>query len=356
MIDNNNKRENIEFPEGKIVLQDGTELECFPRAEAIPNEIAGDELALDTTGQYLSVGKVKPAQQPSANEQQKQQEELFINNAFYLLAHKERILSDSRMFLCPIAVQSGLAYTGTSGFRNPTLGVYIEWWLNCHGAMRIDKKGRKSLVYRLAGSPLSGANKCSEVLEDGKTNTVTLFSFRDHWGPFININTRYTDAKTKYQAYSLQQVLDVLHGEGDEVDLAHTIDTQFFNHEINKLNAQVRRLTKDRDEWRQRYRDLLLTNNDARISEFYAEYQALETRVDLETIDLKERKQSLKAELKSGRMDNVTYQKQVAPISKRLRELEFEPGQFASDKLRELFPNDCISLSTIEEYIDKHRK
>ncbi len=355
MIINNSKKEKVEFPEGKIVLLDGTELECIPRAEAISDDAESDELALDTTGQYLSIGKEKPVQQPTTDEQ-KQQQELFLNNAFFLLAHKERILSDSRMFLCPIAVQSGLAYTGTSGFRNPTLGVYIEWWLNCHGAMRIDKKGQKSLVYRLAGSPLSGANRCGEVLEDGNTHTVTLLSFRDHWAPFIDINTRYTEAKAKCRAYTLQQVLDILHSEDDGVDLVHTIDSLFFKHEINKLNAQVHRLKTDRDDWHQRYRDLLLAGNDARIREFYAEYQALETRVDLETINLKEQKQSLKAELKSGRMDNVAYQQQVGPISKRLKELKSEPERFASDKLREIFPSDEISLSTIEEYIYKHRK
>ena len=82
----------------------------------------------------------------------------------------------------------------------------------------------------------------------------------------------------------------------------------------------------------------------------------MKTRVDLETINLKEQKQSLRAELKSGSMDNVTYQKQVGLISKRLKELEFEPGHFASDTLRELFPNDDISFLAIEEYICKHRK
>lgn len=82
----------------------------------------------------------------------------------------------------------------------------------------------------------------------------------------------------------------------------------------------------------------------------------MKTRVDLETINLKEQKQSLRAELKSGRMDNVTYQKQVGPISKRIKEQEFKPGCFAGDKLRELFPNDDISFLAIEEYICKHRK
>lgn len=356
MIDNNNKREKVEFPEGKIVLLDGKELECFPKADATANGAdASDDMTIDTTGQYLTIGNKKPAH-PPIDEQKVAQKELFINNAFYLLAHKDRILSDSRMFLCPIAIQSGLAYTGTSGFRNPTLGIYIEWWLNCHGAMRIDEKGQRSLVFYLAGSPLSGCNKCSEVREDGKTSIVSLSSFGRHWGPFTNINTRYTDAKARYQAYTLEQVLDILHQEdGGDVDCAHIIETQFLKNEINKLNEQVGRLKKDCDEWCQRYYDVLLRSNDARIREFYAEYQALETQVELETIYLKEQKQNLKVELKSGRMDNVTYQKQITPIKKRIKELKFQLGRFASEKLKEIFPKNRVSLSMIEEYIYKHR-
>lgn len=356
MIENSNKREKVEFPEGKIVLLDGKELECFPKADATANGAdASDDMTIDTTGQYLTIGNKKPAH-PPIDEQKVTQKEMFINNAFYLLAHKDRILSDSRMFLCPIAVQSGLAYIGTSGFRNPTLGVYIEWWLNCHGAMRVDGNGLKSLVYHLAGSPLSGANKCSEVREDGKTCIVSLSSFGRHWGPFTNINTRYTDAKARYQAYTLEQVLDILHQEDDgDASYAHVIETQFLKNEIDKLNEQVGRLKKDRDEWCQRYYDMLLTSNDTRIRELYAEYQALKTRVDLETIYLKEQKQNLKVELKSRRMDNVAYQKQITPINKRLNELKFQPGRFANDTLKEIFPNDNVSLSMIEEYIYKHR-
>ena len=356
MIENNDKREKVEFPEGKIVLLDGTGLECLPKADVVISDVESDQLAFDTTGQYFSIGNKKATHQLPIDELKEAQKDLFVNNAFYLLAHKDRILSDSRMFLCPIAIQCGLAYTGTSGFRNPTLGVYIEWWLNCQGAMRIDKKGRKSLVYHLAGSPLSGANKCSEVWEDGKTSIMSLSSFGRHWGPFTNINTRYTDAKARYQAYTLEQVLDILHQEdGGDVDCAHIIETQFLKNEINKLNEQVSRLKKDRDEWCQRYYDVLLTSNDARIREFYAEYQALETRVDLETIYLKEQKQNLKVELKSGRMDNVTYQKQITPIKKRIKELEFQKGVFVNDKLNEIFPKNHVSLSMIEEYIYKQQ-
>ena len=357
MIVNSNKQEKVEFPEGKIVLLNGTVLECYAKANTLVGSAASDELALDTTGEYLSIGRKKPTPRPLTNEEQKRHEhDRFVNNAFYLLAHKDRILSDSRMFLCPVEVQNGLAYTGISGFRNPTLGVYIEWWLNCRGAMRVDKDRRRSLVYHLAGSPLSGSNKCSEVYENGETKVVTLPPFKDHWGPFIRINTRYTDAKAKYQHYPLELVLEILHREDDgKTDYALITENRFLNYEIDKLNYLVSHLTEDRNDWRKRYYDLLMSSNDVKIREFYAEYQALKTRVDLETIYLKEQKQGLKAELKSGRMDNVTYQKQITPINKRINELKFQPGRFASEKLKEIFHKNNISVSMIEEYIYKHK-
>ena len=88
------------FPENKIVLLSGRSLDCYPLP---PSEGVGAEV----------MGK--------------EECELFVRNAFYLCAHRERIMSDSRMFLCPVAVRNGLAYTGTAGFTRPTLGVYLEW-------------------------------------------------------------------------------------------------------------------------------------------------------------------------------------------------------------------------------------
>ncbi len=129
------------FPEGKIILTDGRVLDCYPLAEQKPEKIESDSLKLDRTGQYLIIGRRKPTPVPKPSATVEELRQLFVSNAFYLLAHKERILSDSRMFLCPVAIQNGIAYTGTSGFRKPTLGVYLEWWGLVKEAMRTDKKG-----------------------------------------------------------------------------------------------------------------------------------------------------------------------------------------------------------------------
>lgn len=212
---------NTETTENSITLMNGAVLECFPK-ESQPCDIESDKMQLDATGKYLSIDNKKPykrkakAQIDPTEELEQQQKKLFTDNAFYLLAHSERIMRDSRMFLAPVAVHSGLAYTGTSGFRNPTIGIYLEWWNECAKTLRTDDEGNRSLIFHLAGSPLSGSNCCAEVYEDGRIESVSVRSFIDFWPPFMAINQRYTEAKNMHQAYTLQQVLDILHAEDSE--------------------------------------------------------------------------------------------------------------------------------------------
>lgn len=338
------------FPDGKIVLLNGTQLDCYPLADEDIETPFQDKMELDTTGQFVTVRKCKPKTMPVSDERM-QKQQLFVDNAFYLLAHMDRIMSDSRMFLAPVAVQSGLAYTGTSGFKRPTLGVYLEWWQTCDGAMRIDNEGSRSLVYRLAGSPLSGMNHCSAVREDGKVETVTLSSFGKHWGPFVNINTRYSDAKSRYQAYTLQEVLDILHREDNgKLDYDHVITARFMQHEIERLSRRVEMLTKESSHWHEKYLFALISPKEEKVREFLAEFGKLETRVSQEIEHLKTQKKELKAQLKRGQIDNVSYQRRITPMNKRIKELEWELCRFKNDKLDEIFPTREINAVTIERY------
>ena len=195
-------------PSDRIVLLDGRELTAYPCMLKEPS-IASRRVPTIEGFLALEAQQCKEVEL-AAKEAAVAQRRLFIENAFFFYEHREQILSDSRMFLSPVAVESGLAYTGKSGFCNPTLGVYIEWWMNCKGALRVGDDGVRSLVYYLAGSPLSGVNGCSAIREDGKSEKVKLTPFSEYWRPFIQINTRYDNAKSYYRAYTLQQVIDLL--------------------------------------------------------------------------------------------------------------------------------------------------
>ncbi|MBR1550844.1 MAG: hypothetical protein IJ632_00820 [Muribaculaceae bacterium] len=347
--------EKVTHPKNGIILMSGVLLECFQK-ESPQEDFQPDEMQLDTTGTYLSVGKKPCKPQPPSSADKERQKKLFIDNAFYLLAHRERILRDSRMFLAPVAIQSGLAYVGISGFRTPTVGVYLEWWANCSGAMQTDKKGRRSLVYHLAGSPLSGCNKCGIVREDGKTDVVQLSPFIAHWKPFVGINTRYTEAKHIYQAYTLEDVLDILHHEDDgDMDYSTAIKELFMQHEIDRLNERVDRLNEESAKWHKMYNDTLMKYNEARVSKAYADVEALQTRVDAEIELIKAQKRDLKAALKSGGLDNVTYQKKLMPLNKQIRALEMEVSECKYD-IHNRFMNEGISYGMIESYMRNKKK
>ena len=343
---------NTEQPQNSITLMNGAILECFPK-ESHQGDFVPDKMKLDATGTYLSLGNKPCKPQPRATEEKEQQKKLFTDNAFYLLAHQERIMRDSRMFLAPVAVQNGLAYTGTSGFLAPTLGIYLEWWNECSIALRTDKDGNRSLVFHLAGSPLSGTNHCAEVFEDGRIEHIQVSSFISHWQPFVNINTQYDEAKHIYQAYTLEQVLEILHAEdGDGWDYSSEIKKRFMQSEINELKKKVERLTKESDKWYSMYKDTYMKYKDAEISEAFSTFQSFREECEAQINSIKMRKRALKADLKSNRMDNISYQRTLTPLNKQIRELEFR----VSTKKYELinkYLSEGISYDTIESYMNK---
>jgi len=133
---------------------------------------------------------------------------LFVANAHVLLANVKRIFADSRLFLAPVAIQSGMAYVGA--LPMPCLGGYLEWWLNCPCSTRRDGD-RLALTYFVSGSPLSGANASASVWSDGTVGggTAGLGALAT---TFIETMRRYREPRRRFAAYSLADVLAALRG------------------------------------------------------------------------------------------------------------------------------------------------
>ena len=138
--------------------------------------------------------------------------ELFRQSLSLLWRHRERILSDSRMFLTPIAELNGLAYLGA--FPQATLGAYIELWTLCDAALITDERGVLHFVTRVAGSPLSGGNRCTLVSEEGEVSTRSVRDFSPLWRPFRGLIRRYRKPQATAQHYTLTEVLSLLSEEG----------------------------------------------------------------------------------------------------------------------------------------------
>ena len=196
-------------------LTDGICIEAFLKAEQ-SEKIEKDNLTFDTSGEFLDVGGGRKRHKKIATYTNEMDLKLFLQNAHRLIAKSDRIMADSRMFLAPLPIRNGLAYTGTSGMRNPTLGVYIEWWRNYECAWTKDKYGARQPIYYIAGSPLSGCNACAYVDTEGDGHSVSVYPFNNVWRSFMSVNTHYTEAKQLYEAYSLEEVIEILFGDSTD--------------------------------------------------------------------------------------------------------------------------------------------
>ncbi len=336
----------------QITLLNGRELLCFPKVE--PVQPIDNRMKLDTTGQYLTVGRRKPVVKPippEVEEQRKQAVKFFTDHVFFLFDHREQILSDSRMFLAPVPVQNGIAYTGTSGFRRPTLGVYIEWWMTCVPAI-INQYEDTWLVYYIAGSPLSGCNCCGIVNANGKCRSENLpRPFNGIWAPFVDVNTRYDEAKEHYEAYSLEEVVKLLEANDKGESLTER-NLYFCQRENQMLRQKILDTREAGAKETERMRRTLLKaylecNRDA-LTNWYADYcrKQEEGKEVLESLRLQ--KQQLKRQFREAKVTRMSYQHQLTPLKKRIYELEQKLEKMANEELSELLPGLYNRLATSE--------
>lgn len=94
-----------------IELTDIRRIEAFPKAVQ-PEIIKEKSLALDTTGEYLQIGRRqrKPQHTNERDTIAQQRGGLLCRNLHRLIAESNKILADSKMFLAPVPIKNGLAY------------------------------------------------------------------------------------------------------------------------------------------------------------------------------------------------------------------------------------------------------
>lgn len=345
--------DDFKHPEGKIQLLNGNVLDCYPLEQA--GEQVDNEVKLDTTGTYFSIGGKKQASTPKTDEENAGGRSLFCDNAFRFLQYRNKIMSDSRMFLCPVPIQNGMAYTGTSGFHNPTLGVYLEWWLNCESALICNGNGMKKLVYQIAGSPLSGSNSCGVVDKNGKTETKSIHPFSSLWPNFMRINSRYDEAKSQYQAYTLKQVVDIL--EKESLSLIDDMELENIY-----LRSELYWKTKDMPIKIQNLEDMI---GLLKFRLFYAYrddlkaimaiYEEKREKKEKREKEIDEECKELYRQLKSGEMDNKQYQKRLTPLKKEKENNIFLLREYRQSALEPLFPDLGFTISDVEAFFKDPR-
>ncbi len=323
-------------PEGAIRLMDGTILTCYPKPKQ--EEQSSNESQLE-------------------DEVDEELQRLFIDNAFYLLAHRERILQDSRMFLAPIGIQNGSPYTKSLGLDAPTIGVYLEWWSHCLGSMVISDSGRMSLIYELTGSPHSKVTSGRQLYENGETEPIHSYGHVQYWKSLIEINKRYSEAKEIYQAYTLQELLDILHEEdGGEKDFTSNVRERFLRHHIAELKVYIEYLYEEFSIRMKRWTHAELRLHDDEVRQIYADYKALEQRVTSEIDELRRQKQSMKRQLKSGQLAPRSYQFALKTVKAQTCQLKGQLSSFEYKVQWRFRDEGMISFQDICAYVENKDK
>lgn len=340
----------VDIENNVITLIDGRTLQCFPKVEI--SQPIDNRMRLDTSGEYLSVGRKKAVEQPTSPDVD-QAKKFFTDHAFFFLDHREQILRDSRMFLAPVPVQSGLAYTGTSGFCRPTLGVYIEWWMRC--ALAIIGRNPKSswLVYRIAGSPLSGSNSCGIVNQKGECLSEPVPGrFSDLWSSFVEINTRYDAAKERYEAYSLEEVAEQLKANDNGDSLTERMVYLLQRENVilrQELNSTKEANAKSFENMRYSLLRAYLECKRDVLEEWYADYCRRQEEGERKLADLKLQTQQLKHQLRTGEITNVFYQRQLTPIKKKIVALQL---YLKNENLSDILPDVVVSLQEVIDFLN----
>lgn len=334
--------ENNIIIENGIRLQDGNVIRGYPKQDAIV-ELCKKTPMLDTTEEYLSIGK-KPAKPKPTDEKESNLQKLFTDNAFLILANHERILSDSRMLLAPVTVRNGLAYSGA--FQTATLGVYIEWWLNCPYSVLFDEKDdTMALIWYLSGSPLSGGNLCSQVYENGKAETVRVLFFRKLWPKFTDILADYHDAKKLYQAYTLPEVIDILKRETTEKFYKESLKEFHYQAKVKLLNAQLRdweqnyeSLREKCDQYEKEWHFALFQLKKDEIVAFYKEYNLRKENLQNRKEELAKENRELKRKLRHKELTNKEYQPLLSANKKEIEQLKWKLDEYANESISTLVP------------------
>lgn len=356
-MENKEIAQREEKKEDVLELLNGAALKCYCK-DSVQKTMLDDEVNLDSTGAYLRLKdkrQAKKEQEEYQNQIKKQEADnlrFFLDYAFMFLHNADAILNDSRMFLAPVPVHSVLAYSGGSGFSSPTLGVYIEWWIQNKSLVCRDRKGDEVLTYLIAGSPLSGSNRCRCVYPDGTSELIIHDEFLKVWSSFVGVNSRYGKAKQMYCSYTLQEVVERL--ESRKLPEFERL-TKEIQWQEDRCQSAQQHLAQQKEKTRQleeRYRVVSLRLCEFLLKPLVEEYRVRHAAFMVSEEQFQGDKSSCKVRFASGEISSDEYQRMLTPFSKKRKAGRMFFVDYVNEQVARISAEEHIPTSIIWEYLD----
>ena len=285
-----------------------------------------------------------------------QHEALLEKNAFTLLRNYRLILLDPRMRYATVNMVCGETKNGTKPLENPTVGAYIEWWINNHRSVYRAVSGEYSLCYKLIiGDHLfdAGLILVSETGNNKKENTLSIDL---HWKKMKQCieNNKLSASKLKDNTpYTFEEVIDIVNKQpshaSDDIDL---LDYLYKEQMVYRLEEEIADLHHQLDHFKKKYHTLLMIDNYDQLKEFYKGYLAIAKEMDEEKDHFFNEQTKLKAKVKKGSLTNVEYRQKVKEMKSRITELEWDLLEYRQSELSSMFPNDSFNIMEIETFLN----
>lgn len=279
-------------------------------------------------------------------------QKLFLENAFLFFRHKDKILADARMYNCKVPFESGLAYLGVSGFLRPTLKTYLLWWQNCDKALIRKEDESEWLVYKISGSPLSGANNCGIVNKDGEIGTENIIPFSPLWHSFAAANDHFYEYDNVDKVYTLREIVEILIEDHNELD-DNEVHIAFLKSAIKQKDARMSGIIKNLEEQIWCLKKHLMKMQKTELEACLIEYEMEKERTTAKEKDIDEKIIELRRKLKAGELDNKQYQELVTPLKDKREAVRIKMQSLSFMVPETLFPRVGITIEDIEKFLKR---
>ena len=318
-------------------------------------------LSLDTSGEYLSLRKPPCAKESAEGKQAKLIKEeqeaerkrltrVFTDHAFQFLACADAVMKDPRLACVDVPITNGMAYTGP--LPPATIGAYVDLWTSSPHCVHINDDGL-SLLWFISGSPLSGANACEAVWEDGTCRRQSPFD------TFIYAGMEYGKSASKYQR--IKQEIGVVPYTLDEA--AEWVEQQLTPETYRKAIARftcslharqmewtvkehagyVRNATEEADGWRRLYVDSVLRAKIEQVRQLVEAYRQEETRINERIGQITRDNDALKAQFPRRKRGTKEYNTPFHRNNKEIERLRRQLSRNEREACEQLFPKSPLS-------------
>ena len=176
----------------------------------------------------------------------------------------------------------------------------------------------------------------------------------------MKVNTRYDEAKQRYEAYSLEEVVKLLEAN-DQGDSLLERELFLLRRENQVLRQQIQDTqeagAKAVEEMRSTLLKAYLECKRDTLTSWYADYCRKQEEGKQELKELEARQQHLKQQFQAGEISRMFYHNQNAPLKKRFFEVEQKLKHMADEELSELLPGvfnpqDDTGFITFNEVVE----